>query len=81
MGLAGIWTGWRSPDGSIVRSYSMLTINADDHALLRQFHKPQDEKRMVVILPEDRYHDWLHAPLAIAAEFLQQYPADWMTAA
>lgn len=55
MGLAGIWTGWRAPDGQIVRSYSMLTINADDHPLMNQFHKPQDEKRMVVILPEDRY--------------------------
>ena len=81
MGLAGIWTGWRSPDGSIVRSYSMLTINADDHPLMNQFHKPQDEKRMVVILSEDRYHDWLYAPLAHAAGFMQQYPADWLTAA
>ena len=80
MGLAGIWTGWRSPDGSIVLSYSMLTINADDHPLMNQFHKPQDEKRMVVILPEDQYHDWLHVPHAHAAGFLLQYPADWMIA-
>ncbi|MEN9905563.1 MAG: hypothetical protein RLZZ555_2128 [Pseudomonadota bacterium] len=79
MGIAGIWTGWRSPDGSIVRSYSMLTINADDHPLMRQFHKPQDEKRMVVILPEERYQDWLHAPLDRASEFLQQYPTDALT--
>lgn len=80
MGLAGIWTGWRAPDGSILRSYSMLTINADDHPLMNQFHKPQDEKRMVVILPEDRYHDWLHVPDVHAAGFLQQYPADGMVA-
>ncbi|MCX7251096.1 MAG: SOS response-associated peptidase family protein [Burkholderiales bacterium] len=79
MGLAGIWTGWRSLDGSIVRSYSMLTINADEHPLMNQFHKPQDEKRMVVILQDDRYHDWLYAPLERTAEFLQPYPADWMT--
>ena len=46
-----------------------------------QFHKPQDEKRMVVILPEDRYHDWLYAPLVHASGFMQQYPADWLTAA
>ena len=63
MGLAGIWTGWRSSDGRIVRSYSMLTINADDHPLMNQFHKPQDERRMVVILPEERYHDWLHGSM------------------
>jgi putative SOS response-associated peptidase YedK len=58
----------------------MLTINADDHPLMKQFHKPQDEKRMVVILPEERYHDWLHAPLVHVGEFLQQYPEDWMVA-
>ena len=80
MGLAGIWTGWRAPDGSILRSYSMLTINADDHPLMNQFHKPQDEKRMVVILPEDRYHDWLHAQVDHAAGFLAQFPADVMVA-
>lgn len=36
---------------------------------------------MVVILPEDRYHDWLYAPQGGAVELLQQYPADWMTTA
>jgi hypothetical protein len=25
----------------------MLTINADEHPLMRHFHKPADEKRMV----------------------------------
>jgi putative SOS response-associated peptidase YedK len=43
MGIAGIWTGWRAPDGRIVRSYSMLTVNADDHPLMKQFHKPQHD--------------------------------------
>lgn len=80
MGIAGIWTGWRSPDGHIVRSYSMLTINAGEHPLMRQFHKPQDEKRMVVILPEERYIDWLTATPAGAVELLQLYPAQWLTA-
>ncbi|MEY5097411.1 MAG: hypothetical protein RJA36_130 [Pseudomonadota bacterium] len=56
----------------------MLMINAGDHPLMRQLHKPQDTKRMVVILPEERYHDWLHAPLGQAARFLTQYPADRM---
>ncbi len=79
MGLAGIWTGWRSPDGSIVRSYSMLTINADDHPLMKQFHKPQEEKRMVVILPEDRYLDWLQASPEQSRDFLLSWPADELT--
>ncbi len=76
MGIAGIWMGWKAADGSILRSYSMLTINADQHAFMRQFHKPQDEKRMVVILPEERYHDWLQASPEQSRNFLLPWPAE-----
>lgn len=58
----------------------MLTVNADDHPLMRQFHKPDDEKRMAVILPEAAYDDWLSASAARSMEFLVQYPADRMVA-
>ncbi len=37
----------------------MLTINADAHPLMNQFHKPTDEKRMVVVLKPQSYADWL----------------------
>lgn len=74
MGIAGLWTGWRAPDGTVVHSYVMLTVNADDHPLMRQFHKPGDEKRMVVILEESDYDAWLSAPAARSMEFLVQYP-------
>lgn len=34
--LAGIWNEWVDPEtGELVPSYSMLTINCDDHPLLR----------------------------------------------
>src|SRR5665647_2924937 len=29
MGLAGLWSWWKSPKGEVVHSYAMLTINAD----------------------------------------------------
>ena len=58
----------------------MLTINADDHALMRNFHKPQDEKRMIVILPPGRYDDWLQASASESGDFLQAWPADGLTA-
>lgn len=76
MGIAGIWERWKSPRGEWVFSYSMLTVNADDHAFMRDYHKPDDEKRMVVILPKAAYSDWLHATPANNMEFLRQYPAD-----
>ena len=80
LGIAGLWTGWKSPSGTIVRSYTMLTINADEHSLMRNFHRPGDEKRMVVILPEGRYEDWLAAPVERTMEFIRPYPADQLMA-
>jgi putative SOS response-associated peptidase YedK len=76
LGIAGLWSSWKSPKGEIVHSYTMLTINADEHALMRQFHKPTDEKRMVVILPTDQYQDWLQASAEHSMEFIRPFPAD-----
>lgn len=76
IGLAGLWSTWKSPDGKVVHSYAMLTINADKHSLMKNFHKPDDEKRMVVVLPDAAYLDWLKAPVELTMEFLQPYPAD-----
>jgi putative SOS response-associated peptidase YedK len=80
MGIAGLWTGWKSPSGDILRSYTMLTINADTHPLMRLLHKPTDEKRMVVILTDDQYDDWLSADQEESKEFLREYPAELLTA-
>jgi putative SOS response-associated peptidase YedK len=81
LGIAGIWE-YRSngPDGQPLISFSMLTINADDHPLMQRFHKPEDEKRMVVILRPDEYESWLHAPGEQITSFLTQFPADELVA-
>lgn len=76
MGIAGLWSSWKSPKGDIVYSFTMLTINADDHPLVNQFHKPTDEKRMVVILPQHRYGEWLRASADACVQFLTHFPAD-----
>lgn len=80
MGLAGLWGWWRAPDGREVLSFAMLTINADEHALMRRFHKPGDEKRMVVILDPADYDAWLECPVEQARDFLKPYPAELMVA-
>ncbi|HYF61140.1 MAG TPA: SOS response-associated peptidase [Burkholderiaceae bacterium] len=76
MGIAGLWGAWRGPDGGELLSFTMLTVNADGHELMQRFHKPQDEKRMVVVLDEADYDRWLDAPQDAAPEFLARYPAD-----
>lgn len=80
MGIAGLWSRWKSPTGEVLNSYTMLTINAEHHALMQQFHKPADEKRMVVILPRDSYQNWLDAPPENAMAFMQSL-ADELLAA
>lgn len=80
MGIAGLWSSWKSPAGEAIHSFTMLTINADDHALMKSFHKPADEKRMVVILPEDSYDSWLRAQPEHSMEFMRQYQAQKLVA-
>lgn len=80
MGIAGLWERWVNPAGEEVLSYSMLTINADQHPLMSNFHKPQDEKRMVVIVPNGRHQDWLNATAENSLEFMRPYPADRLSA-
>jgi putative SOS response-associated peptidase YedK len=80
MGIAGLWARWKSPAGVWVDSYTMLTIAAQDHPLMRCFHKPEDEKRMVVILPQAACGDWLDAPVQRSRDFLQPFPADALVA-
>jgi len=58
----------------------MLTINADGHDLMSQFHKPTDEKRMVVILPTDSFDAWLKAKPQDSMDFMRQYPTNRLQA-
>ena len=81
MGIAGLWSWWKSPTGNPVHSFTILTINADPHALMRNYHKPGDEKRMVVVLPEGAYEGCLTAPAEQAMQFMAAYPAARLTAA
>lgn len=59
--LAAIWETKRL-DGEELRSFSLVTTNATDHALMRRFHAPEDEKRSVVVVDPTKYQDWLRAP-------------------
>jgi len=80
LGMAGLWSSWKSSQGAVIHSYTLLTLNADAHPLMKQFHKPAHEKRMLVILPPHAYQDWLSAPAAETLRFMQLYPADRLIA-
>ena len=59
----------------------MLTINADDHPLMRNFHRPEDEKRMVVILAPAYFDEWLSTKADRSARFLIPFPSDQLRVA
>jgi putative SOS response-associated peptidase YedK len=73
MGIAGLWSAWRAPEGEVL-SFTMLTVNADGHPLMRDFHKPDDEKRMVVVLPPAFYTEWLQASASQSMGLIQACP-------
>lgn len=52
MALAGLWERWRAPDGSILRSFTVVTCPANQR--LARLHE-----RMPVVLPESAWPLWL----------------------
>ncbi|WP_229676214.1 SOS response-associated peptidase family protein [Polaromonas eurypsychrophila] len=79
-GIAGLWDVWTEPGKPPLLSFTMLTRNAADHALLKSYHRAEDEKRIIVILPESRYADWLDAPPEQTQDFIRHFPADNLVA-
>ncbi|RQS30251.1 DUF159 family protein [Burkholderia sp. Bp8992] len=69
--IAGIWRTIQASGGQVMHAMSMITVNADEHPLLREFHRNRDartgapeEKRSVVIIRQGAYDDWLRCPTA-----------------
>ena len=62
--FACLWDRWTDPSsGELIVSFSMLTVNADEHPVMKQFHKPGDEKRTPVIISAEYHAAWLGAKL------------------
>jgi putative SOS response-associated peptidase YedK len=79
MGVAGLWECWTQCDEEIV-SFTLLTVNANSHALMNRYGQNGNEKRMPAILNEGAYGAWLNAPLDKAREFMRAYPANLLLA-
>jgi putative SOS response-associated peptidase YedK len=81
LGIAGLWSSWRPAGGvKAVHSFTMLTVNADNHPVMCRFHRPGDEKRMIVLLREEDYDAWLDAPAQRSMEFMRACAPDDMVA-
>lgn len=80
--VAGLWDRWTDPaTGSVQGSFTVLTVNADGHAVMGRMHRPDEEKRMPVIVSPAHYADWLQASPQQAVEFMRAAPAEDLVAA
>lgn len=88
-GLAGLWNTWvDKASGEIVESYTMLTLNADAHPLMRRMHKPdrklgpdQQDKRSVVPIDFEDVDTWLFGSQAEASKLVKLSPVEVFEAA
>jgi len=80
MGVAGLWESWTGAAGDVITSFTLLTVNANSHALMSRYQQPGNEKRMLAILNEGAADAWLSARPEKAREFMRAYPANWLTA-
>ena len=81
-GLAGLWNVWTDKaSGELVESYTMLTLNADQHPLMNRMHRPdpkrppdmQDKRSVVPIEPAD-VDLWLFGTVAQAQSLVRLAP-------
>lgn len=88
-GLAGLWNTWVDhATGEVHESYTMLTINADAHPLMRRMHKPdpklpadQQDKRSVIPIEIADVDLWLSGKVNDAQALLKLAPVGVFDAA
>jgi putative SOS response-associated peptidase YedK len=76
MALAGLWEAWRGQGGEVVRTFTIITCEANEK--LRALHD-----RMPAILPRAAWPAWLSEAPAEAAELLallRPYPSSALAA-
>ncbi|MDW8444830.1 MAG: SOS response-associated peptidase [Acetobacteraceae bacterium] len=69
MALAGLWEGWRAPDGTILRTFTVVTTDANPRLALLHDRMP------VVVAPED-WPLWLGEEEGDPARVLKPFPAE-----
>lgn len=75
--VAALHERWRDPaTGEPLRSFSLLTANADGHPLLRRMHRPGEEKRQLLVVPPAFFGRWMSASAQVAKALLSELAAD-----
>lgn len=82
LGICGLWERWKAPTGEAVTSFAMLTVNCDEHPVLKRFHKHVDEngepneRRTPALLREEDYDRWLNVSIDDAPSFFSTFGSE-----
>ena len=71
--FAGLYEGWRSPEGEEILSFTIVTCPANE--LIHPLHA---KNRMPVIVSPEHYSRWLDPSAPNAGALLTPYPSDEM---
>lgn len=69
LAMAGLWESWRGEDGEILRTCAVITTGPN--AVMAPVHD-----RMPVLVPPERWREWLAASPVVAREWLAHPPDD-----
>ncbi len=81
-GLAGLWNTWTDKaSGELAESFTMLTLNADEHPLMSRMHRPDpkrpphmQDKRSVIPVDFEDVDQWLFGTQQEAVELIRPAP-------
>ena len=60
----------------IIRSASMITMDAIEHDMMKEFHVSGPVKRSVIVIPHARLDEWLSLKTPNIQSFVQGFPVD-----
>lgn len=74
--IAALYEIARLKSGEIVRSATMISMDAHQHAMMSEFHEPRTDKRSVVVIPHHRLFEWLSLKQTDISSFIEGFPVD-----
>lgn len=74
--IAALYEITRLKNGEVVRSATMLSMDAHHHEMMKDFHEPRTDKRSIVVIPQQRLEEWLSLKQPNIMSFIEGFPVE-----
>lgn len=74
--IAALYEITRLKSSEIVRSATMLSMDAHHHEMMKDFHEPRTDKRSIVVIPQHRLEEWLALKQPNILSFIEGFPVE-----